>query len=110
MIMNQAAALRVRWKGRADLSPCVHRDLTLKGRYLRWKGIDLKRALERYNCNGSDKPLVLQLKLSFHTDPLRLHAPPCGLIVLLLEWASLRGPYALLDSLLRPLIPLSNSG
>ena len=25
------------------------------------------------------------------------HAPPCGLIVLLLEWASLRGPYALHD-------------
>ena len=25
------------------------------------------------------------------------HAPPCGLIVLLLEWASPRGPYALLD-------------
>jgi hypothetical protein len=27
------------------------------------------------------------------------HAPPCGLIVLLLEWASLRGPYALYDLL-----------
>ena len=25
------------------------------------------------------------------------HAPPCGLIVLLLEWASPRGPYALHD-------------
>jgi hypothetical protein len=25
------------------------------------------------------------------------HASPCGLIVLLLEWASLRGPYALYD-------------
>jgi len=26
-----------------------------------------------------------------------LHAQPCGLIVLLLEWASQRGPYALHD-------------
>jgi hypothetical protein len=25
------------------------------------------------------------------------HAPPCGLIVVLLEWAYLRGPYALHD-------------
>ena len=62
MTMNQAAALRVRWTGRADLSPCAHRDLTLEGRYLRWKGIDLKRALERYNCNGCGKPLVLTLE------------------------------------------------
>ena len=62
MTMNQAAALRVRWKGRADLSPCAHRDLTLKGRYLRWKGIDLKRSLERYTCNRCGKPVVLTLE------------------------------------------------
>jgi hypothetical protein len=62
MIMNQAAALRVRWNGRADLSPCAHRDLTLKGRCLRWKGIDLKRSLERYTCNGCGKPIVCTLK------------------------------------------------
>jgi hypothetical protein len=62
MTMNQAAALRVRWKGRSDLSPCAHRDLTLKGRYLRWKGIDLKRSLEHYTCNGCGKVIVRTLK------------------------------------------------
>ena len=62
MTMNQAAALRVRWKERVDPSPCAHPDLTLEGRYLRWKGIDLKRSLERYTCNGCGKPLVRTLK------------------------------------------------
>jgi hypothetical protein len=62
MIMSQATVLRVRWKGRADLSSCAHRDLTLKGRYLRWRGIDLKRSLERYICNACGKPVVRTLK------------------------------------------------
>jgi len=62
MMMHQAAALRVRWKGRSVLSPCAHRDLTLKGRYLRWKGIDLKRSLERYICNACGKLVVRTLK------------------------------------------------
>ncbi len=62
MTMNQATVLRVRWKGRADLSPCAHQDLTLKGRYLRWRGIDLKRSLERYICNACGKPVVRTLK------------------------------------------------
>ena len=64
MTMNQTAALLVRWKGRADLSPCAHRDLTLEGRYLRWKGFDLKRSLERYTCNGCGEPVVRSLKTS----------------------------------------------
>ena len=63
MTMKQAAALCVRWKGRADLSPCAHRDLTLEGRYLRWKGIDLKRSLERYICNGCGEPVVRTLNV-----------------------------------------------
>ena len=62
MTMTQAAALRVRWKGRADLSPCAHQDLTLKGRYLRWKGTDLKRSLERYACNGCGTSVVRTFK------------------------------------------------
>ena len=58
MIMSQAEALHVRW----NLSRCIHRKLTLKGRYLRWKGIDLKRSLERYTCDACGKPIVCALK------------------------------------------------
>ena len=61
MTMNQATALRVRWKGRADLSPCAHRDLTLKGRYRRWKGIDLKRSMERDTCQRCGTSVVRTL-------------------------------------------------
>jgi hypothetical protein len=64
MTMNQALALRVRWKGRVDLSPCAHLDLKLAGRYLRWKGSDLKRSLERYTCNGCGEPVIRTLKAS----------------------------------------------
>jgi hypothetical protein len=62
MTMNQVAALRVRWEERVDPSPCAHPDLTLEGRYLRWKGIDLKRSLERYSCNGCGEQVVRTLK------------------------------------------------
>ena len=61
MTMNQAAAVRVRWNGRADRSPCAHRDLTLNGRYLRWKGMDLKRSMERYTCKGCGASVVRTL-------------------------------------------------
>ena len=96
MTMNQAAALGVRWKGRVEFSPCAHRDLTLNGRYLRWKGIDLKRSLERYTCNGCGTSVVRTLNTPVHTDPLGLHAPPCAVLVPgpRLEDASLRGPHA----------------
>ena len=62
MTMNQAVAFRVKWKGCADLSPCVHLDLKLEGRYLRWKGTDLKRSVERYICNECGNSVVRPLK------------------------------------------------
>ncbi len=43
---------------------CAHRDLTLKGRYLTLKGIDLKRSMERYTCNACGKPIIRNLKTS----------------------------------------------
>jgi hypothetical protein len=43
---------------------CAHRVLTLKGRYLSLKGIDLKRSTERYTCNACGKPVVRTLKMS----------------------------------------------
>ena len=62
MTMNQAAAFRVRSKRQMDLPPCAHLDLRLEGRYLRWKGFDLKRSLERYTCNGCGEPVVPTFK------------------------------------------------
>jgi hypothetical protein len=64
MTINQAATVLVKGRGRADLLLCAHRDLTLEGRYLRWKGFDLKRSLERYTCNGCGKPVVRSRKTS----------------------------------------------
>jgi hypothetical protein len=43
---------------------CEHRVLTLKGRYLTLKGIDLKRSRERYTCNACGTPVVRTLKTS----------------------------------------------
>jgi hypothetical protein len=34
-------------------------------------------------------------KLPFHTDPPRLHVPPCGVLVPGLEYATLGSPHAL---------------
>jgi hypothetical protein len=44
--------------------PCVHRVLTLKGRYLTLKGIHLRRSRERYTCNACGIPVVRTLKSS----------------------------------------------
>jgi hypothetical protein len=55
----KASALREIWKDLADLWACAHLDLKLEGRYLRWKGTDLKRSLERYTCNGCGESVVL---------------------------------------------------
>jgi len=44
--------------------PCAHRVLTLKGRYLTLKGIDLRRSRERYACDACGKPVVRTLKPS----------------------------------------------
>jgi len=60
MAMNQGVAFRVRWKRRAGFLPCAHLDLKLKGRYLRWKGTDLKRSVERYTCNACGELLRLE--------------------------------------------------
>jgi predicted SprT family Zn-dependent metalloprotease len=43
---------------------CTYQALTLKGRYLTLKGIDLKRSRERYTCNACGKPVVRTLKMS----------------------------------------------
>jgi hypothetical protein len=43
-------------------SPCAHRDLTLKGRYLTLTGLNLMRSRERYTCNACGKPIVRTLK------------------------------------------------
>jgi hypothetical protein len=43
---------------------CAHRDLTLKGRYLTLKGIDLNRSRERYICNACGQPMIRTLKTS----------------------------------------------
>jgi hypothetical protein len=43
---------------------CAHRDLTLKGRYLTLKGIDLKRSRERDICNACGQPMIRTLKTS----------------------------------------------
>jgi hypothetical protein len=56
--------IRFKMNQSADRSPCAHRDLTLKGRYLSLKGIDLKRSTERYTCNACGKPVVRTLKTS----------------------------------------------
>ena len=61
MALNQAVAFRMRWKGRAGLLPCAHLDLKLKGLYLRWKGTDFKRSVERCICNGCGEPVVRTL-------------------------------------------------
>ena len=56
--------MRIRFKFSQPLgrSPCEHQSLTLKGRYLTLKGVDLKRSRERYTCNACGKPVVLTLK------------------------------------------------
>ena len=43
VIMNQAAALRVKWKRRADPSPCEHLTLVLE-----WD--DMGHSRGNYNC------------------------------------------------------------
>jgi hypothetical protein len=43
---------------------CAHRGLTLKGRYLTLKGIDLKRSKERYICNACGQPMIRTFKTS----------------------------------------------
>ena len=48
--------------------PCAHRILTLKGRYLTLKGIDLRRSRERYTCDACGKPVVRTLNLSGDTE------------------------------------------
>jgi transposase-like protein len=48
--------------------PCAHRDLTLKGRYLSLKGLNLKRSTERYTCNACGKPVVRILKTFASSD------------------------------------------
>jgi len=54
--------IRFKFSRPVDRSPCEHHYLTLKGRYLTLKGIDLKRSRERYTCNSCGKPVVLTLK------------------------------------------------
>lgn len=49
---------------KVNQSACNHRDLTLKGRYLTLKGIDLRRSRERYTCDACGKPLVRTVKSS----------------------------------------------
>ena len=56
--------IRITVKQPVDRSPCVHRDLTLAGRYLRLQGLYLKRSTERYTCNACGKPLVRTLNTS----------------------------------------------
>jgi hypothetical protein len=43
---------------------CTHQALTLKGRYLTLKGIDLKRSRERYTCNACVKPVIRTVNTS----------------------------------------------
>ncbi len=56
--------IRIKVNQSVDRSPCAHRDLTLAGRYLRLRGLDLKRSTERYTCNACGTPLVRTLKMS----------------------------------------------
>jgi len=56
--------IRIKVNQSADRSPCAHRVLTLKGRYLTMKGIDLTRSRERYTCNACGKPVVRTLNTS----------------------------------------------
>ena len=60
--------IRIKVNQPADRSPCAHRDLTLNGRYLTLKGIDLKRSTECYTCNACGKPVVRTLKTSAPSD------------------------------------------
>ncbi len=60
--------IRIKVNQPADRSPCAHPDLTLNGRYLRLKGLDLKRSTERYTCNACGKPVVRTLKTSAPAD------------------------------------------
>jgi hypothetical protein len=56
--------------------PCAHRILTLKGRYLTLKGIDLRRSRERYTCDACGKPVVRTLKLSVPSKEESWKRPP----------------------------------
>jgi len=47
---------------------------------VRWNAISVMRAVNRLSALS---------KLPFHTDPRRPHAPPCGWIVPLLDWAAM---------------------
>ena|SRR5436853_7485771 len=49
---------------RVNQPACDHRDLTLNGRYLTLKGLDLRRSRERYTCDACGKPLVRTIKSS----------------------------------------------
>lgn len=55
--------IRFRFSQPLDRAPCEHRNLTLKGRYLTLKGIDVKRSRERYTCNACGKPVVRTLNV-----------------------------------------------
>ena len=58
--------MRIRFKFNqpANRSPCEHQHLTLNGRYLTLRGIDLTRSRERYTCNACGKPVVRTLNAS----------------------------------------------
>ena len=55
--------MRIRFKVNQppDRLPCAHQSLTLRGRYLTLKGLDLKRSRERYTCNACGKQVVRTL-------------------------------------------------
>jgi len=63
---DERTPMRIRFKVNqpANRSPCEHQHLTLNGRYLTLRGIDLTRSRERYTCNACGKPVVRTLNAS----------------------------------------------
>ena len=86
-----------------------------RDRPLRARHADRRTVIFPLSCSKSSHNYLKPLRAWqgwFHHEPVAgqipsfPHAPPCGLSVPLLEYASLRGPYALLDS---PLPSLSGT-